>query len=370
MIGIPERQRTEPDFESARWSAHSRFHAIFSGERIGPSLHETRKGFSVPGNDAAEARAETASHVGLGRELRGHAGVADHFGERREHRHGAAGEDAGVARSGIEPPPQRLRHEALLAEGAVVARENRLSRNQAVEARPDGELPRVSPSEVQVAVHRGRPQRREEQREWRRADPAGHDRDARPGSEVSDRKRVAEGTEEAHGRTLGEDLERGRAGTDGLDQELDLPAPRIRVRHRVRAPQVGAHPVGNLDHRELSGENRRREVGAAEGHGKEAGREEVAPQKRRSVVGLHRAGILSNRSGLRPRFRLGARSRDSRGVPSRGTSRTGAVPAPRRTAGSSCRSRGSAGAPDGGRSSPAPLLVFESSGSSFRYTNP
>ena len=73
------------------------------------------------------------------------------------------------------------------------------------------------------------------------------------------------------------------------DQELDLSGGRVRVGDGKRPAQVGANPLGDLQHDELSGRDRAREGRRMEGRGEEAGGEFLAADEAGFVIGPQRS---------------------------------------------------------------------------------
>ena len=206
-----------------------------------PSVQDTRNGFSTRRDHAPEADAEAAAHLGLGREL-GRRGAAPtspgrapgtSASARRRRRARTPSARACLRKSSVTNP--------FSPSGAVVGREMRPAVDEAVEPPAEGEVLVAAAAEEEVARDARPRERAVEDREGRRADPAGDDGDpgaARRGRRARTRFRAARGVRRRV--PSGISSRAPRAGADRLDEELHLARLGPGVRDRVGAPQVRA----------------------------------------------------------------------------------------------------------------------------------
>src|ERR1039457_6454055 len=219
-------------------------------------LADRRKSAIHRRNDAAEAHAEAAGHLGLHRERAFEVRVREEPGEGAEHRHGAAGINAAVARASRERVREELGDAASASERAVVRRVTASARaEETLEVGGLQDVVLVSPPVEEVRRDAARGQRAREEDERGEADAAGDEGDAVGREKVVDWKRHAERAEDGERRPFGEARERGRSNANDLNDELQ----RGNARHLgdvgdgERTAEVWAEPLAGLDHREVAG---------------------------------------------------------------------------------------------------------------------
>ena len=201
-----------------------------------------------------------------------------------------------------------------------------------------------------------RPDRAQQRREGRRADAAGDDGDARRRRQVRRaRTRCRAGPSSRTVESSGISSSAAVPGPIVLTRNSTLARLRV-ARRRPSTRAAGTAAPGRARRPSRTGPARSRcaRSGAVEGDGKEAGREDLAPRERRSVVGLHRARILCEPRSLRPSASSGLGDDEGIGPARRAFSKHfSQTQAPldrlRRPAARRRRSRGSGAAPGAGR---------------------